>query len=313
MTAVLDAIRAFVEHLAAVRWQPLAIAVGLHLVKLAVASRAWRNVVAAAYPDARVPWRSAFAAFVAGTGVNAVVPARGGDAVKLYIAKRRVEGSTYTTLASTIVLLTLFDMVVSGSLLVWAISQGVLPGLDILPSLPSFDFRWFFEHPKLGGALGGAFLLLVLIGGVWAARRVAEFRRRVAQGFSAFRDKRYWLLHVVPWQLVDWTLRLLVVFFFLRALKIPATVHNALLVQVSQSLATVFPFSPAGIGTEQAFLLYIFRGVAARSALLSFSVGMRVTLIVANATLGFTAILLTLRTLRWRRRIESEAPAAREA
>jgi uncharacterized membrane protein YbhN (UPF0104 family) len=310
---VLHAIRVFVEHLAAVRWQPLAVAVALHLLKLAAASRAWRNVVAAAYPDARVGWPSLFGAFVAGTGVNAVVPARAGDAVKLYIAKRRVAGSTYTTLGSTIVLLTLFDMTVSGSLLVWAIAQGALPGLDVLPDLPSFDFGWFFRHPRLGAALGGTFLLLVVVAAVWAARKVAEFKQRVAQGFSAFRDKRYWLSHVVPWQVLDWSLRLAVVFFFLRALGIPATVHNALLVQVSQSLATVFPFSPAGIGTEQAFLLYIFRGVAARSALLSFSVGMRVTLIVTNAALGFTAILVLLRTFHWRRAVEADAPGARKA
>jgi uncharacterized membrane protein YbhN (UPF0104 family) len=143
-------------------------------------------------------------------------------------------------------------------------------------------------------------------------RKVEEFKLRVAQGFAAFDDKRYWLTRVAVLQLVDWTLRLTVVFFFLRAFGLPATLHNALLVQVSQSLATVFPFSPAGIGTEQAFLLYVFRGVASRTALLSFSVGMRMTLIVVNAGLGFSSILLTLRTLRWRRVIEAEPPARPE-
>ena len=309
MHEVLHAIRVFFDHLAAVHWQPLGLAVTCHLLKLGAASRAWRNVVAAAYPQARVRWRSLFGAFVAGTGVNAVIPARGGDAVKLYIAKRRVDGGTYTTLASTIVLLTLLDIVISGSLLVWAISIGVLPGLHVLPHLPSFDFGWFFRHPRLGAVLGGLFLSLVLLVGIWLARKIDEFKRRVAQGFSAFRDRRYWLRHVVAWQLVDWSLRLAVVFFFLRALGIPATLHNALLVQVSQSLSTVFPFSPAGIGTEQAFLLYIFRGVAARSTVLAFSVGMRVTLVIVNAALGFGAILVMLRTLRFRRVVEADAAA----
>jgi uncharacterized membrane protein YbhN (UPF0104 family) len=83
---------------------------------------------------------------------------------------------------------------------------------------------------------------------------------------------------------------------------------------VSQSLATVFPFSPAGIGTEQALLLYIFRNVTTRSAALSFSVGMRVTLIVVNATIGFAAIMLMLRTLRFREIVDADRaakPAAR--
>ena len=51
-----------------------------------------------------------FGAYVAGTGVNAIIPARGGDVVRLYLAKHRIEGSTYTTLVSTSLLQTLFDM-----------------------------------------------------------------------------------------------------------------------------------------------------------------------------------------------------------
>jgi hypothetical protein len=42
---------------------------------------------------------------------------------------------------------------------------------------------------------------------------------------------------------------------------------------------------------------------------LSFSVGMRFVLISFNVLLGFTAIALTLRTLRWRRAVQAEAPA----
>ena len=209
---------------------------------------------------------------------------------------------------------TLFDMAVAAALLVWAITQGVLPGLHVLPHLPSLDYGWAFRHPKAGLIL---FVLLLLFGGLlvaWLIERIEDFRERVAQGFAAFSDRGYYGTHVVPWQLADWTLRLVTVFFFLRAFGIPATVHNALLVQVSQSLATIFPFSPAGIGTEQALLLYIFRGVVSRSAALSFSVGMRITLIVVNATIGFTSILLTLRTLRFRAVLEKEGePAAKRA
>ena len=131
-------------------------------------------------------------------------------------------------------------------------------------------------------------------------------RRKIAQGFAAFRDRSYYLRRVVLWQLVDWSLRLATVFFFLRAFGIPATLRNALLVQVSQSLATIFPVSPAGIGTEQALLLYIFRNVTSKSMALSFSVGMRVTLIVVNAVVGFTAILLMTGTLRVQRVAEAD-------
>jgi uncharacterized protein (TIRG00374 family) len=161
-------------------------------------------------------------------------------------------------------------------------------------------------------------VLLLIFGGllaVWTVERIEDFRARVAQGFSALRDRDYYFTRVIPWQVADWLLRLTTVFCFLRAFGIPATVHNALLVQVSQSLATILPFSPAGIGTEQALLLYIFgkAHAASRSALLSFSVGMRVTLIVVNAALGFTAIVILLRTLRFKEAVDADRAAAERA
>jgi uncharacterized membrane protein YbhN (UPF0104 family) len=203
---------------------------------------------------------------------------------------------------------TLFDMFVASCFIVWAVTQHVLPGLDVLrsPSLPALDYGWAFRHPLAGLILFGLLLLFGTALVAWVAERVDEFKAKVAQGFAAFRDRSYYLRHVVSWQLLDWTLRLLTVFFFLRAFGIPATFRNALLVQVSQSLATIFPVSPAGIGTEQALLLYIFRNVTSKSMALSFSVGMRVTLILVNAVVGFTAILLMTGTLRIRRAAEAD-------
>jgi uncharacterized membrane protein YbhN (UPF0104 family) len=306
--SVFHAIGVFFHHLAAVEFKWLAIGILCHLCKLAAVSRAWQNIVQAAYPDRPVRWRHMFGSYVAGTGVNAVIPARGGDVVRLFLAKRRVEGSTYTTLVSTSLLQTLFDMFVASCFILWAVTQHVLPGLDVLrsPSLPALDYGWAFRHPLAGLILFGLLLLFGTALVAWVAERVDEFKAKVAQGFAAFRDRSYYLRHVVSWQLLDWTLRLLTVFFFLRAFGIPATLRNALLVQVSQSLATIFPVSPAGIGTEQALLLYIFRNVTSKSMALSFSVGMRVTLILVNAVVGFTAILLMTGTFRIRRAAEAD-------
>lgn len=310
--SVVHALDVFFTHLASVEWKWLALGVLAQVGKLVAVSRAWTNIVRAAYPHERVRWLTMFGAYVAGTGVNAIVPARGGDVVRLFLAKRRIDNSTYTTLVSTSLLQTLFDLAVATCFVLWALTQHVLPGLGVLesPSLPSLDYGWAFRHPTVGLIL---VLLLLLFGAAliaWIAERVEEFRAKVAQGFSAFADRTYYVTRVVPWQLLDWTLRLVTVFFFLRAFHIPATVYNALLVQVSQSLATVLPISPAGIGTEQGLLIYIFRNVTSKSLALSFSVGMRVTLIVVNALIGFTAILLMTGTLNVRRQAEADRAAA---
>src|ERR687886_1655311 len=160
--SVVHAISVFFNHLAAVEWKWVGLGVAAHVSKLVVVSRAWRNIVKAAYPSRRVRWRQMFGAYVAGTGVNAVIPARGGDAVKLFIAKRRVAGATYTTLVSTVLLQTVFDMVVAACFVLWALALGLLPGLHVLPHLPSLDYGWAFRHPKAGLIL---FVLLLFFGG----------------------------------------------------------------------------------------------------------------------------------------------------
>jgi uncharacterized membrane protein YbhN (UPF0104 family) len=313
--SVFHAIGVFFDHLTAVQWKWLALGVLTHFCKLLAVSRAWRNIVQAAYPKERVRWRSMFGAYVAGTGVNAIIPARGGDVVRLYLAKHRIEGSTYTTLVSTSLLQTLFDMAIATCFVLWALTQHVLPGIDVLksPSLPSLDYGWAFRHPTIGLILFGLLLIFGTALVAWVAERVEQFKAKVAQGFAAFRDHSYYLRHVVPWQLLDWSLRLVAIFFFLRAFGIPATLYNVMLVQVSQSLATILPVSPGGIGTEQAFLVYMFRNVASKSTALSFSVGMRVTLLVVNAVIGFTAILLMTGTLRIRRVAQADRAGAEPA
>lgn len=242
----------------------------------------------------------------AGVGVNAIVPARGGDVVRIFLAKRSVEGSTYATVTSTMLLLAVFDFLLAGSLVIWAGVAGLLPGLDRLG--PSFDFGWAVDNP---GTLVKAILIvlaILLAVLLWFAEQIGDFKEHIAQGFAALRDFRFYLRRVALWQAIDWSCRLIAVLFFLSAFGLPATLHNALLVQVSAGLASLLPISPGGIGTEQAFLLYLFSGLASSSALIAFSVGMRLTLMAVNAALGFAAIFLTLKTVDWRAHVAQSPP-----
>jgi uncharacterized membrane protein YbhN (UPF0104 family) len=309
--AVLDAIEVFFENLAAVHFGPLALAIACHILKLLAATRAWRNIVADAYPGEQVRWRHMFGAFTAGVGINALLPARGGDVVKLYLAKRSIRGSTYTTLASTILVQSIFDFAVASILLIWAIQQGVLPGLDVLPHLPSFDFAWFFAHPQAAAVFLAALFVGLVALAVWLEQHVTAFHARVAQGFRVLGNRPRYFRRVALWQAVDWSLRIATVYFFLHAFDVEAGVRNAFLGQVANSLATVLPISPGGIGTEQALIVYVLSGEATRTDLLSLSVGMRLTLTIVNVALGFAALFLMLRTFRFRRLVASERAPAR--
>jgi uncharacterized membrane protein YbhN (UPF0104 family) len=306
---ILDAARAFVDGLASVKWGPLALAILCHLLKVTARTRAWRNIVQAAYPQTDVRWRAVYGAYVAGVGVNAIVPARGGDVLKLYLLKHRVEGSTYPTLTATLLVDTLFDTVLASALVAWALAFGFLPGLDVIPRLPPIDWLYFFQHPRLGAVVGAVILVLIVALVLWGSSKVADFWDRVRQGFTIVREPRDYLRLVALWDAVDWSLRLASVYFFLRAFGLPGGAENVALVQTTMSLSTALPFTPGGVGTEQALLVYVFQGEASTSALLSFSIGMKIVLTVVNVVIGFLAIVLMLRTFRWRGHVERDAEA----
>jgi uncharacterized membrane protein YbhN (UPF0104 family) len=294
------AVRVFFDHLAAVSWAALGIALALHFAKVAVRTIAWRNILRAAYPQTGMPLRPIFGAYVAGVGVNSIVPGRGGDLVKLYLLRQKIAGTTYTTLASTLFTETLVDLVLAGVIFIWALTQGVLPGLNVLPNLPTFDWGWLLRH----GRLTATVVALLVLGAIWftwwASRHIEGFRQRVGAGFAILRDRPRYMREVASWQLLSWVFRIASLFFFLRAFHVRATVHNALLAQTVDSLATLLPFSPGGAGTKQGLLVYVLRGQASSSELLAFSVGTNIAIVVFNVTVAAVAVFLMLRTLRLR-------------
>jgi uncharacterized membrane protein YbhN (UPF0104 family) len=297
---VLDGIDAFLDQLTSVHFLPVFLAVLTHLVRLACTSTAWRNVLAAAYPQETVSRIKIFGAFLAGVGINALIPVRAGDAVRVVFAHRAIPSSTYTTLVSSTFVLMLFDFTAASLLLVWAAAtQNALPPVGSLPDLPTFDFAWLFDNPTAAEIVVGGLLIALGAFLIWARDHIANFWGRVRQAFTVLRTPRRYLRTVALWQLGDWSCRLLTIWFLLAAFGIPQTVRNVLLVQVSASVATTLPLTPAGIGTEQAFLLYVLRGTVASSKLLAFSVGMKLTIVATNVVAGFTAIFLTLKTFRY--------------
>jgi uncharacterized membrane protein YbhN (UPF0104 family) len=306
------ALGVFFHHLAAVRWDLLGIALACHVAKLMFRSWAWRAIVNAAYPDSRLKLRTAFGAYVAGVGVNSVVPARGGDLMKLYLVRHRIVGASYATLTPTLVVETMFDFVVAGAVLVWALATGLLPAHRVYSRIPSVDWKFFIRHDQLTLIL---LVVLTVIGLgvlVWARFEWDGFKRRVGRGFAILRDPSRFVTHVIVPQAISWVLRLASVFFFLKAFGVPATVHNTLLVQIVDSLSTLFPATPGGAGTKQGLTEFLFRGRGvSHTLLLAFSVGMNIAIVVTNLLLGLAAIAVMAKTLSFKRvRLASQADQA---
>ena len=301
MSAFFDAVGVFFDHLASVRFAPLGIALALHVLKLACRAIAWRTILRASFPESVVRYRTILGAYLAGVGINSVAPARSGDVVKLYLVKHRIDGATYAALAPTLVVETIFDFFVAGAIMVWAGAIGVLPAREVYARLPSVDWGWFVEHNRVTLAILAILLVAGVVAYVWARRRLLEFREHVAQGFAILHDRPRFIRGVILPQAVSWVLRIAALYYFLKAFGVHASIHNALLVQVVDSLATLFPATPGGAGTKQGLIVLLFEGEASRTLILSFSVGMNIALVVANLAVGFAALALMARTLSWKR------------
>ena len=207
MGAFFHAVRVFGDHLAAVRWQFLALALLLHLIRLLLRAIAWRAILHASYPGARLRFRSVFGAYAAGVGINSVAPARAGDVAKLYLVRHRIEGSSYTTLAPTLVAETILDFFVAGALILWALSIGVLPTHQVYSRLPSVDWGFFAEHVK-ATEIGVALLTGALVVAVIAyVEKGGASRARIAQGFAILHDPGRLVRGVVIPQALSWVFR----------------------------------------------------------------------------------------------------------
>jgi uncharacterized membrane protein YbhN (UPF0104 family) len=286
-------------------WPALAVALVLYLARLGASTRAWRNIVAAAYPDAGVRWRDVFGATTAGMAAATFVPAKGGELLRVVLLRRRIRGAAYSTIASTLLVESLFPFIASTAFLVWAVHAGAIPGLRLLPRL---DVLGLLADHWIGASL---LSLAAAIAAVLLARsagdRVSALRERVARGLAAAGRPRVYLARVVPWQALDWGLRLAALYWFLRAFGLPADAHNAFAVQVAQNASALVPLTPSGIGSEQALIVSNLAGTLPTGDAVGFSVGMKMSLLAVNLLVGLTALALMARTLHWRRVLASGA------
>jgi len=294
------ALGVFFDELASVSWPALGIALALGVTKVFLRTIAWRNIIQASYPEERVPLPPVAGAYFAGVGLNSILPGRAGDVVKLYLVRRSIPATTYTTLAATLFVETLLDLVLAGTLFFWALTQGVLPSLNVLPNVPAFDWGWLLRDGKTTAIVVAALTVGAIAFWWWAERHVENFKKRVGAGLAILRDRPRYAREVVTWQLASWFCRVAALYWFLRAFHVHATVHNALLAQVVDSLSTLLPFSPGGAGTKQGLLVYVLQGQAPSSRLLAFSVGAHIAVVIVNVALAAGVIFVMLRTLRIR-------------
>jgi uncharacterized membrane protein YbhN (UPF0104 family) len=293
----LEALEAAGAQLADLDGRFLLVALILQLAGLGLRAIVWRNVLAAAYADQRVPIAPVAGAYAAGVALNAFLPARGGELVKLALVRSRIHGSAVSTIAATLTVVLLLDLFLGslllGGLAAFGVTEVRLPSVGTLPV-----------------AAVAAAVVLGLVALRLRPRRARILLAHLAQGAAVLRTPGRYLRTVVPFQLAAWTCRIGVAFFVLAAYGIEAGLATAALVVVLNGLSTVVPV-PGGVGTQQVLAAYALRGVAPIAGAVTFSVGLQVGVTAVNTLVGLTALMLMLRTARPLAAVRSGAALAR--
>jgi uncharacterized membrane protein YbhN (UPF0104 family) len=183
-----------------------------------------------------------------------------------------------------------FGVVVVGLLVAATVALGWLPPIVHLPDARAFEFSFYARHVRLIAIGLGMLAVGVFLMAEWAAHHLRTLWRHIAQGLRILRSPGRFARVVAAPQLVDWVLRVGVAYFMLAAFGIPAAVRYALLVVVIDSVSTVLPFTPGGVGAQQGLLVFALAGVATSGQVLAFSIGAQAVIVAFNILLGLIAI-----------------------
>jgi uncharacterized protein (TIRG00374 family) len=290
-----DAVGKFFADLAAVHWGALLLALLFFGLNLTVRSRAYFNSLRAAYPAARFQWRRIWGAYFAAVGFNNVVPARGGDIIKLFLTRSSIPGSSFPTVYAAFLVESVFDAAVGIFVLIFAFTQGVFPKPPQFAKLNSFDIAYLAEHFRFTLFLITALAVLGLVAFAFLSVRVKAFWARLRQGLTILSDRRRYLREVASLQAVGWICRFAAFWFMLDAFRVGGSVGNVLLVFGVNQVAGAVPFTPGGAGVQQALLVKVFATSASTTVVAAYSVGQQIAIAVFTALIGLAAVVFIFR------------------
>jgi uncharacterized protein (TIRG00374 family) len=295
LSSFFDAVGQFFSDLAAVHWGALLLGLAFFGLNLTLRSRAFFHSLRAAYPAVRFQWRRVWGAYFAAVGFNNVVPARGGDVIKLFLTRSSIPGSSYPTVAAAFFVESIFDASVGVLVLIFAFSQGVFPKPPDFSKLSSFDISYLAEHFRLTLFLITALAILGLLAFAVLSVRVRAFWERVRQGVTILSNRRRYMREVVVWQALAWLCRFAAFWFLLDAFRVGGSVKNVLLVFGVNQVAGAVPFTPGGAGVQQALLVKVFAGSASTAAVAAYSVGQQIAIAAFTALVGLGAVVFIFR------------------
>ncbi len=291
ISEVLDAIGDFFASIASVKPVPLLIGLICFVIYLTLRSRGFFNVLRAAYPAETFRWRRIWGAYIAAYGFNNVIPARGGDVIKVFLVKTSIPNSTYPAVTAAMFVEAVFDATVAIPILIFAFTQGVFPKPPDFANLGAFDLSFVFANFSATLFVLTVLAVASLAGFAVLSERARRFWARVRQGLVILRDRRRFFREVWLVLFAGYLFRLTAFWMLLEAFHVGGSVRNVLLVHGINAVAALMPFTPGGAGVQQAFMVKVFAGSATAATVAAYSVGQQIAIAVVCLAVGFAALV----------------------
>jgi uncharacterized membrane protein YbhN (UPF0104 family) len=211
----------------------IALCISSAFVVLALQALRWYAVM---QPLLGLRYSDAYRALIVGVLFNSILPARGGDLLRVQYLGRRTGKSRATILGTEIV-----DR--------WLDWWGWIPSFLFLCAV-SDPPRWLYKALGLFGAVlvVWAVLMVVLVRAA-PAGRFARVWESLRAGVSAFRSRRTWLIALLIAPL-PWLWEAFILTQASRGFGIELSLVQAFSVMIAFNLATIVP-SPGAVGTVE--------------------------------------------------------------
>jgi hypothetical protein len=264
------------------------------LLQPVVKSRAWRNLLAAAFPHAEVRWRDAYGAYLVKSGAGIFLPMHGDDAVRVSLMKDRIPGASGAAVAATAGIETLADVLLTA----------LLVGVSAWLGASVIDWHALTAHPvKL--VLFAVLIVAAIVAATIALRRkVRGLGEELKQGAAIFKHRGAYTKQVWTWHALDFALELATLYLLLVAFGfVGATFTSVVLIRTAQRVTVSLP-GFLETGSQQAMIVAILTtaGTTAGAAL-GFGVGSKITTSGLNITMALIAARVMIGPLHLRTRL----------
>jgi phosphatidyl-myo-inositol alpha-mannosyltransferase len=285
---------------------------------LVLRSISWHAVLRAALPETPIPWIPVTRALMIGVMGSAVVPGRVGEAARVVVVSRRLEGSNrrqIPVVAGTVFSQTLINLLALAILAGITFSSvpllsGHPAGIATAIAVPLLICALVVTGPRLLERLRHA-----------RSERVARFAGTLAglladarRGLVVFARPRHGAVAVIA-QLLAWALQWLACYMVVLALGLQhqAGLAAAAAVLLAVNVSAILPATPSNVGVFQAACLVVLAayGVGGGAGL-AYGIILQAVEVLTALALGVPALLgegLTWRDIR----AESSAERRREA